>query len=174
MPPCACAPIAPQPDLLAAAVALLPPGLHRLEIHNSRCSGPLLGLVGQRFTQLQRRVLPGNAAQLNWGARGTSAAVRLLEKLQLTYSWPTYEYNGGDIDRSFDCCALPDSDLAALRHAARLHKLDLSAECSLGLVHLLGSVRSLRALRCGAGWVLAVMHKGLAASTRLTPFWIPR
>lgn len=138
-----------QPDLLCAVLAVLPPGLSSLEIRASRCAGPLLGLIGQRFTQLARLALDGNAARINWAARGVTAVVPVLERLELTFSWPLFEFDSGAraMARTFACHALPDSPMAALRHAARLTSLDLSVVCSLGLVQLLASVPSLRALR---------------------------
>lgn len=121
-----------QPDLLTAVLALLPPGLASLEIHASRCAGPLLGLIGRRFPQLARLVLTGNAAQLDWDARGAAAAVPLLVELQLTYCWPTYEFEGS-MSRRMECDWLSDNDVAALAPATRLHSLDLTVESSPAL-----------------------------------------
>lgn len=138
-----------QPDLLTAVLALLPPGLASLEIHASRCAGPLLGLIGRRFPQLARLVLDGNAAQVDWGARGTTAALPVLEQLQLTYSWPTFEFmiDSHYVARYVYCYALPGPAVAALACATRLRSLELSAKCSPALVQLLSSAHSLRTLR---------------------------
>lgn len=90
-----------------------------LEICGS-CAGSVLGLIGQRLPQLSRLELAGNAAQLKCDAHGAAAVVPLLERLQLTYSSPYFEFTavGSSVpDRRIASYTLPGCAAPTLAHA---------------------------------------------------------
>ena len=136
-----------QTDLVPGVLTALPPGRTSLQLATP-CVWPVLGVIGERFTRLQRLALPCNSADIVWDARGTAAALPLLEELVLEYWPPKYYLEDGFLDRNHEPIAMPASVAAALRGATRLHSLVLALEFSPTVGTLWASLPALRCLRC--------------------------
>lgn len=136
-----------QTDLVLGVLAALPPGLTSLQLAMP-CAGPVLGVIGERFTRLQRLALPCNSAEIIWKARGTAAALPLLEELSFDYWPPKYYLVDGFLDRNHEPVAIPDSVAAVLQGATRLHSLALVLRFSPAVGTLWVSLPALRSLKC--------------------------
>jgi len=140
-----------QADLVCGVLAALPPGLTSLQLATP-CAGPVLGIIGERFTRLQRLEMLGcDGDAIDWRARGTAAAMPLLTSLELNYSTPDYQYDGTYLDKRFSTASMGDDVAAMLRSASRLAQLSLALQYSTAVGELWASLPALRHLRCAAG-----------------------
>ncbi len=141
-------PLLVQADLVCGVLAALPPGLTSLQLATP-CAGPVLGIIGERFTRLQRLEMLGcDGDAVEWQARGTAAALPLLGRLELNYSKPDNLYEDGFIDKSFNVVRMGDDVAAMLRSASRLEQLSLVLQYSPAVGDLWASLTALRHLRC--------------------------
>lgn len=134
-----------QPDLLIGCLAVLPPGLTRLEVVG-RATGPLPAAL-QRFTALRALTLAGDTADVDWGGRGSAAAAPalapLLTNLRMSFTTPMKQEGNHGMDAS----CVPEPTCRFLGTCAALRSLDVEARWSPALGEVCRSLPALQQLR---------------------------
>lgn len=137
-----------QADLVPGVLAVLPPGLTSLDLATP-CTGPVLGIIGERFARLQHlEMCACDGGAIDWAARGTAAALPPLQRLELTYSTPDFALEGGFLDKQYAVGTMPGEVAALLQGASRLQTLSLELSFSPAVGQLWAALPALRHLRC--------------------------